>query len=76
MFEKVTNPSAVWDAYKMKCVKYNVYKWIRNYVHYKVWDDITYTFRTFNSFDVDDWEWVSNLIPHFTGFVITYPCWD
>ena len=22
------------------------------------------------------WEWISNFIPHFTGHVITYPCWD
>ena len=21
-------------------------------------------------------EWISNFIPHFTGHVITYPCWD
>ena len=22
------------------------------------------------------WEWISHFIPHFTGHVITYPCWD
>ena len=25
---------------------------------------------------IEVWEWISNLISHFTGHVITYPCWD
>ena len=25
---------------------------------------------------VEVWEWINNFIPHFTGRVITYPCWD
>ena len=25
---------------------------------------------------VEVWERKSNFIPHFTGYVITYPCWD
>ena len=25
---------------------------------------------------VEVWEWISNLIPHITGHLITYPCWD
>ena len=33
-----------------------------NYIHYEVWDE--------------SWEWISNFIPHFTGYVITYPFWD
>ena len=44
---------------------------ISNYIHYKVWDEITYQFPNFSG---DVWEWVSNL--HFTGHVIAYPCWD
>ena len=24
---------------------------------------------------VEVWEWISNLILHYTGHVITYPCW-
>ena len=47
--------------------------WISNYIHYKVWDEITYPFPNFN---VEVWEWISNFIPHFIGHVITYPCWD
>ena len=30
----------------------------------------------FNSSTVEVWEWLSNFIPHFTGYVVTYPCWD
>ena len=26
--------------------------------------------------DVEVWEWISNLIQHFTVYVITYPSWD
>ena len=25
---------------------------------------------------VEVWEWISNIISHFTRHVITYPCWD
>ena len=50
--------------------------WISNYIHYKVWDEITYPFPNFNSCTVEVWEWISNFIPCFPGHVITYPCWD
>ena len=40
---------------------------IKNHIHYKVWDESIYPFH---------WDWISNLIPHFAGHVITYPCWD
>ena len=50
--------------------------WINNYIHYKVWDEITYPFLNFNGAIVDVWEWISNFIPHYTWHVITYPCWD
>ena len=36
-----------------------------------VWGEITYPFPYLNGI----WEWISNFIPHFTGHVITYPCW-
>ena len=38
--------------------------WISNYFHYKVWGEI------------EVWESISNFIPCFTGYVISYPCWD
>ena len=49
--------------------------WISDYIHYKVWDEITYSFPNFNSCTVEVWEWISNFTPHFTGHVITY-LWD
>ena len=39
-----------------------IHKWISYYFHCKIWEEITYPFL--------------NFIPHFTGYVITYPCWD
>ena len=42
-----------------------------NYIHYKVCDEITYSFLNFNTVEV--WEWISNSTPHFTRYVITYP---
>ena len=50
--------------------------WIANYIHYKVWDEITYPFTNFNSATVEVCEWKSNFTQHFTEHVITYPCWD
>ena len=50
--------------------------WISNYIHYKVWDEITYPFPNFNGCTVEVWEWITNFIPHFTRCVMTYPCWD
>ena len=47
-----------------------------NYTHYKVWDQIVYTFPNFNSCTVKVLEWLSNFTPHFPGHVITYPGWD
>ena len=45
-----------------------------NYIHYKVWGEITYSFPNFKGCTVEVWEWISNFKPHFTGHVITYPC--
>ena len=36
-----------------------------NYIHYKVWDEITYPFPIFNDATVEIWVWISNSIPHF-----------
>ena len=49
---------------------------ISNYIHYKVWDEITNPFLNFNGATVEVFEWISNFIPHLTGRVITYPCYD
>ena len=50
--------------------------WIRNYILYNVWDEITDPSPNFNSAPVEVWEWISNFILHFTGHIIMYPCRD
>ena len=50
--------------------------WISNYIHHKVWNEITYPFPNFNGCIVEVWEWISNFIPHLTGHVVTYPWSD
>ena len=50
--------------------------WMSNYIHYKVWVEITYAFPNFNGCTVEVWEWISNSIPHFRGHMINYPCWN
>ena len=47
-----------------------------DYIHYTMWDEITYPSQNFNGTTAEVWEWISNVIPHFTGRVITYPCWN
>ena len=49
---------------------------ISNYIHYKMWDEITYLFPNFNGAAVGVWEWIGNFVPHFTGYVIIHPCYD
>ena len=46
------------------------------YIHYEMWDEITYPFPHSNGTTVEVWEWLSNVIPNVTWYVITYPCWD
>ena len=47
-----------------------------HYIHYKVWDEITNPFPNYNSATIEIWKWISNFIPQFAGYMITYPCWD
>ena len=47
--------------------------WICNNVHYNVWVEITYLCPNLNSSVVDALEGIRNFIPHFTGFVMSYP---
>ena len=37
-------------------------KLISDYIHYKLWDDITYPFRYFNGATVEVYEYISNFI--------------
>ena len=45
-----------------------------NYIHYNVWDEITYPFLNFNGATVEALERISNFTLHFARHVITYPC--
>ena len=49
-----------------------IHTWINNYIHYKVWDEMTYPFPNFNGCTVEILDRISNLTPHFTGLAITY----
>ena len=42
----------------------------------KLWDEITYPLPNLNDAAVEDREWTSNYMLHFTGHVITYPFWE
>ena len=44
---------------------------ISNYIHYKVWAEITYPFPNFNGCIVEVLKWVSKFNPHFTGYMST-----
>ena len=50
--------------------------WISNYIHYKMWNEITYPLPNFNGCTIEVWEWITNFISYFTGHVIVYPCWN
>ena len=46
--------------------------WTSYYIHWKLWNEITYPFPHFNGWTVEVWAWISNFIPRFTGHVIIY----
>ena len=48
--------------------------WIIDYVHCKVWGEITYPFPNFNGAVV--WKLMGNFIPCFTGHIVTCWCWN
>ena len=41
-----------------------------------MWNGIIYQFPYYNGCTVEGWEWISNFIPHFIGYVIIHPGWD
>ena len=47
-----------------------------NYINGKMWPKVMLPFPNFTDATVEVWEWISNFIPHFTGYVIIHPCWD
>ena len=49
---------------------------ISNHMPSKVCDEITYSFPNFNGCTVEVWKWISDFIPDFIIYIITYPCCD
>ena len=50
--------------------------WISKYILYKTCIEMIYQFPDFDGATVEVWEWISNLIPCFTVYIITHPCGD
>ena len=50
--------------------------WFFDYIHYEMWHEITYQFQNFYGATVEVYQWISNCLSHFTGHVISYPCWN
>ena len=50
--------------------------WINNHIYHKMLGEIIYPSSNSNGATVEVLEWISNFIPHFTRYVVTYPCWD
>ena len=48
--------------------------WIKSYIHYAVWHDITYPFPKFNG--CSSLGMTGNFTPRFMMEVFTYPWWD
>ena len=48
--------------------------WISDHIHYNVWDKLLIS--NFNGCKVEIWEWINNIILHFTMDIIIYPGWD
>ena len=46
--------------------------WISNYILHRVWDENIYPFPNFNTETLEDWEWINDIIPHFTRHVIDF----
>ena len=49
---------------------------VSNHIHYTAWEEITCPFPNLNGCTVQFWHWISDFIPHFTGHMITCPCWN
>ena len=66
------NSTITTGAHLIKIVNFNL-SMKSDHIHYKLWDEITYSFPKFNGEAVEVREWVGNFNPHITGCVITYP---
>ena len=75
-------PELLWrklNGYLREITFINIVKTVipaSNYIHCEVWDEIIYPFPNFNGCTFEAWDRISNFNSHFSGNVITYPCWD
>ena len=70
---KLWSDDAIWDpVYQHGLTLRPVL--ISNYIHWRLWYVITYP--NSNGCAVKIREWISNFMPHITGHVITYQCWN
>ena len=49
--------------------------WTGNYIHYGEWGESIYPFTDVNGCTDEVWELISNCIPHYTVYAMTYSCW-
>ena len=69
IYERAQN--VIWKTHRC-CLCIKTPAWINHYICYKVGDEITYPTPNFNGATTEVWEWTSNFIPYFTGYVITH----
>ena len=50
-------------AFRSRLIVLCIPGWISNYIHHKVWDEITYSFSNFNGAAVEVWERLSKVNP-------------
>ena len=67
--------TAFWGAFYLHGLTIST-AWIGNYIHYKVWYAKTHSFPNIHGAVLEVWEWISSVIPNFTGHVSTYSCCD
>ena len=73
-FRFVVDVRPLWDPFHWYGLT-SIPAWISDYIHYIMWNEITYPIPNFNGVTVEVWERVSNFIPCFTGHMVTYTCW-
>ena len=65
-YQAIVSIALTWLLGALSLIWFNLIPaWISNHIHYKVWDEITYSFPNFNGCTVEVWERINNFNPHF-----------
>ena len=64
--------TVIWGPFYKHGLK-STLAWINKYIHYKMWNEISYPVSNLNGCTVEVWEWISDFIPHLTVHLITHP---